>query len=354
MHNIVEHDFSSDVSNLGDDGLVELSVLDYAVIDEGKSAEEALQDTVKLAKLADKLNFKRFWLTEHHDVPAFACSSPELMMMHLLSETKRIKLGSGGVMLPHYSPYKIAENFRLLEGLFPNRTDLGIGSNLGTAIVKRALNEGKTDFLDYEQSIKDIRHYITNQDESQRYKGLIAQPHLSHHSDMWLLCTSAESAQIAAEQGIGLTLGTFLLPNQAQIDSAKESVDTYRKAFNRTSLNLSPTVMITTFVIVTDTEQEAEDLLQSLDVWLLGKKQFAEFSRFPSIETAKSYKLSERDQHLIEQHRARVIAGTKEQVKLKIDRLVEDFQANEVLLVPLHPGIKQRCRTLELLSEIYL
>lgn len=126
--------------------MVQFNVLDYAVIDEGKSAEEALQDTVRLAQLADKLGFKRFWLTEHHNVPAFACSSPELLMMQILNKTKNISLGSGGVMLPHYSPYKVAENFRMLEALHPGRVDLGIGNNAGTAQVKSAMNETKSHF----------------------------------------------------------------------------------------------------------------------------------------------------------------------------------------------------------------
>lgn len=126
--------------------MVQFNVLDYAVIDEGKSAEEALQDTVHLAQLADKLGYKRFWLTEHHNVPAFACSSPELLMMQILNKTQNIALGSGGVMLPHYSPYKVAENFRMLAALHPERVDLGIGNNAGTAQVKAAMNETKSHF----------------------------------------------------------------------------------------------------------------------------------------------------------------------------------------------------------------
>ena len=109
--------------------MVKLSVLDYALIDEGKDAQKALQDSVTLAKLADRLGFKRIWFTEHHNVPAFACSSPELMMMHVLSQTSQIRVGSGGVMLPHYRPYKIAEHFRMMAALYPNRIDLGIGNN---------------------------------------------------------------------------------------------------------------------------------------------------------------------------------------------------------------------------------
>src|SRR5699024_12614878 len=130
---------------------VQFNLLEYGVNYEGKSAQEALQDTVRLARLADILGYKRFWLTEHHNVPAFACSSPELLMMQILNKTKNISLGSGGVMLPHYSPYKVAENFRMLAALHPERVDLGIGNNAGTAHVKAAMTETKLPFLDYGQ-----------------------------------------------------------------------------------------------------------------------------------------------------------------------------------------------------------
>lgn len=333
---------------------MDFNILDYAMIDEGKDATQALHDTTRLAKRADELGYKRFWLTEHHDVPAFASGSPELLMMHLLGETKRIKLGSGGVMLPHYSPFKVAENFKMLEALHPGRVDLGIGNNPGTAVVKRAMDEDKRDYLDYAQSIEDIRHYLTQAPEAQRVGQVISQPQPSRHPDMWLLSASQRSAKLAATQGMGYTLGTFLLPNQDKIDAAKASVETYREHFQTTALNMSPTVMLTTFVIVTDTEEEAQDLLHALDVWLLGKQQFAEFDRFPSIETARQYKLSDRDKRVIAQHRSRILAGTIAQVKPRLDAMIQEFKADEVLVVPLLPGIDQRCRTIERIAQAYL
>ncbi|PTE74606.1 LLM class flavin-dependent oxidoreductase [Staphylococcus devriesei] len=333
---------------------MKLSILDYALIDEGKNAEQALQDTTRLAKLADQLGYHRFWLTEHHDVPAFAGSSPELLMLHLLNHTESIKLGSGGVMLPHYSPFKVAEQFKMLEALHPNRVDLGIGNNPGTTVVKRAMDENKSAYLDYAQSIEDLRHYLTSPSDEQRVGKVIVQPQLSRHPEMWLLSTSQRSAKLAAMQGMGYTLGTFLLPSEDKIEAAKNSLATYRDHFQKTALNMAPKVMLTTFVIVTDDEGEAQQLLHALDVWLLGKRQFAEFERFPSIETAQHYKLSERDERVIAQHRARILAGTLEQVKPRLDAMIQEFEADEVLVVPLLPGIEQRCRTIELLAHAYL
>ncbi|MDW8569540.1 LLM class flavin-dependent oxidoreductase [Staphylococcus shinii] len=334
--------------------MVKLNILDYAVIDEGQTAEGALQDTVKLAQLADELDYKRFWITEHHNVPAFACASPELMMMQLLAKTQRIRLGSGGVMLPHYSPFKVAENFRLLEAFYPMRVDLGIGNNPGTSSVKKALNETKSYFLDYEQSILDIRDYLTENNTEQRLDNVLAQPSITTVPQMWLLSTSVDSAKMAGEVGMGYTLGTFLLPNATAIENAKASVQAYRASFKPTKLNMNPIVMTTVFTVVADDEEYASLLAQALDVWLLGKKQFAEFNQMPSIATAQDYQKSERDKQLIAQNRARMVVGTKATVQSQLEQIIETFDADELMIVPLIPGFENRSRTIELIAEMNL
>lgn len=334
--------------------VVQLNILDYAVIDEGQTAEGALQDTVKLAQLAEDLNYKRFWITEHHNVPAFACASPELLMMQLLAKTQHIRLGSGGVMLPHYSPFKVAENFRLLEAFYPSRVDLGIGNNPGTSSVKKALNETKSYFLDYKQSILDVRDYLTENNTEQRLANVVAQPSIMTVPQMWLLSTSVDSAKMAGEVGMGYTLGTFLLPNATAIQNAKESVQAYRTSFKPTKLNMTPTVMTTVFTVVADDESHASLLAQALDVWLLGKKQFAEFDRMPSIATAQDYQKSERDKQLIAQNRARMVVGTKATVQSQLEQIIETFEADELMIVPLIPGFENRSRTIELIAEMNL
>ncbi|OEK84439.1 luciferase [Staphylococcus shinii] len=334
--------------------MVKLNILDYAVIDEGQTAEGALQDTVKLAQLADELGYKRFWITEHHNVPAFACASPELMMMQLLAKTQCIRLGSGGVMLPHYSPFKVAENFRLLEAFYPMRVDLGIGNNPGTSSVKKALNETKSYFLDYKQSILDIRDYLTENNIEQRLDNVLAQPSITTVPQMWLLSTSVDSAKMAGEVGMEYTLGTFLLPNATAIQNAKASVQAYRASFKPTKLNMNPIVMTTVFTVVADNEEYASLLAQALDVWLLGKKQFAEFNRMPSIATAQDYQKSERDKQLIAQNRARMVVGTKATVQSQLEQIIETFDADELMIVPLIPGFENRSRTIELIAEMNL
>ncbi|HCV4758636.1 TPA: LLM class flavin-dependent oxidoreductase [Staphylococcus aureus] len=333
--------------------MVKLSVLDYALIDEGKDAQKALQDSVTLAKLADRLGFKRIWFTEHHNVPAFACSSPELMMMHVLSQTSQIRVGSGGVMLPHYRPYKIAEHFRMMAALYPNRIDLGIGNNPGTTMVKQALDGIDPTYDSYDESISLLRDYLTIKDKPSAHT-LGVQPHIGHFPEMWLLSSSPSSAKIAAEQGIGLSVGTFLLPDINAIHAAKDNIDIYKKHFQVSTIKMDAKVMASVFVIVADNEAEVAALQHALDVWLLGKLQFAEFEHFPSVDTAQKYKLNDRDKEMIQAHQARIIAGTQEQVKAQLDDFIATFEVDEVLVASLIPGIEQRCKTLKLLAEIYL
>ncbi|HDJ5979304.1 TPA: LLM class flavin-dependent oxidoreductase [Staphylococcus aureus] len=358
--------------------MVKLSVLDYALIDEGKDAQKALQDSVTLAKLADRLGFKRIWFTEHHNVPAFACSSPELLMMHTLAQTNHIRVGSGGVMLPHYRPYKIAEHFRMMAALYPNRIDLGIGNNPGTTMVKQALDGINPTYDSYDESISLLRDYLTIKDKPSAHT-LGVQPHIDHFPEMWLLSSSATSAKIAAELGIGLSVGTFLLPDINAIHAAKDNIDIYKKHFQASTIKMDAKVMASVFVIVADNEAEVASTIKmdakvmasvfvivadneaevaalqhALDVWLLGKLQFAEFEHFPSVDTAQKYKLNDRDKEMIQAHQARIIAGTQEQVRAQLDDFIATFEVDEVLVAPLIPGIEQRCKTLKLLAEIYL
>ncbi len=171
---------------------------------------------------------------------------------------------------------------------------------------------------------------------------------------MWLLSSSETSAKIAAELGIGLSVGTFLLPDINAIHAAKDNIDIYKKYFQASTIKMDAKVMASVFVIVADNEAEVAALQHALDVWLLGKLQFAEFEHFPSVDTAQKYKLNDRDKEMIQAHQARIIAGTQEQVKAQLDDFIATFEVDEVLVAPLIPGIEQRCKTLKLLAEIYL
>lgn len=333
--------------------LVKLGILDYAQIDEGSHAEQALQETVKLAQLADSLGYNRFWVAEHHNVPAFASSSPELMIMQLANATKRIRLGSGGVMIPHYSPLKVAENFRIIEAYHPGRIDLGIGNNPGTPIVNRAMNEHKAGKLDYEQSLTDLTYYLNDQvDEHHRFHGMSANPVISTVPEMWLLSMSIRSAQMAAKLGIGYTYGYFLA-GADKLHIGVKAVESYRNEFQPSPFMPEPRVIIASFAVVAETNEEAEAYAEALDLWLLGKNNFSDLKAFPSVQTARTYSYTDAEKKRIQTNRTKMVVGDVERVTDQIKKLTTTINADEVLLVPLMPGFKSRKRAIELLADAF-
>ena len=330
-------------------------ILDYAQMDEGESPEQALQHTVELVQLAESVGFKRFWVAEHHDVPAFASSSPELLMMRLLDATSRIRIGSGGVIIPHYSPYKVAENFRMLEGFHPNRVDLGIGNTVGTPIVNQILNETKEKKLPYEQSIQDMKAYLNDDiDETHRFYGITANPAVATAPELVLLSTSVRSADMAAKLGIGYTFGYFLLANKNKYHVGKKVAETYRESFQPSKVMDRPNLSLALFVVIADTNEEANAYAQALDIWLLGKEHFKEFHQFPSVETARNYAYTEKDRTTIKKNRNRMVVGDSVEVKKQVEELIEYFTADEVLFVPLLPNIAARKKAVQLLADTFI
>ena len=334
--------------------MVKLGILDYAQIDEGSSAQKALQNTIKLAQLAEVLGYVRFWMAEHHNVPAFASSSPELIMMRLADATKRIRIGSGGVMIPHYSPYKVAENFRILEAFHPGRIDLGIGNTVGTPVVNQTLNENKKSKLNYEQSIVDLTKYVSDQvDENHRFSGIIANPVIATVPQVWVLSTSIRNAKMAAKLGIGYTFGLFPLAGIDKLKIGIQAAETYRNEFKPSSFMLEPKVSIAPFVVVAETNEQAEEYAEALDLWLLGTDNFGELKEFPSVETARQYSYTEEEKEIIQANRIRMVVGDIESVTEQLNELIIQFKADEVLLVPLMPGLDARKKAIELLAGAF-
>ncbi len=334
--------------------IVKLGILDYAQIDEGSHAIEALNNTIELAQLAEKLGYTRFWVAEHHDVPAFASSSPEMLMMRLADATSKIRIGSGGVMLPHYSPYKVAENFRMLEAFHPNRIDLGVGNTVGTPLVNQTLNEKKEQKLNYGQAIEDLTLYLTDQiDSTHRFAGITANPVIPTTPHMSVLSTSVRRAQMAADLGIGYTLGIFPLLNERMFEIGIHATKTYREAFKPSQFLSEPIVSISPFVVIAETNEAAEAYAEALDYWLLALDNFSYYKAFPSVETARAHYYTEKERESIQANRKRMIVGDKKSVRNQLDLLINTFGADEILCIPLMPGFNTRKQAIKLLAEAF-
>lgn len=328
--------------------MISLSVLDYSPIDEESNAHEALWQTTELAKCAESLGYKRFWVSEHHFVDSVANSSPELLMMHLASSTKEIRIGSGGVMLPHYSSYKVAENFRMMEALHPNRIDIGIGRSPSYRIVNQALNDGKSKKQSYDQQVVDLKKYFTdNTVDEHRFQSLIATPRIPTKPEMWMLGTGEKGAEVAATLGTGYVFAHFAKPGTKGIHTVKG----YRSKFTPSAFLQRPTTIISLFAIVEETEEKAEDLAKAFDLWLLFVESNNQPPYYPSIQTAKSRGFSSIEEHKVRQNRKRMIVGTPKQVKEVIEKIAEAFETDEIMIIPNVSGVENRKKVISLLAK---
>ncbi|WP_340393577.1 LLM class flavin-dependent oxidoreductase [Paenibacillus sp. FSL E2-0177] len=331
--------------------MISINILDYSPVDENYDAQEALIQTTELAKRADQLGYKRFWVSEHHQMQSLAGSTPELLMMHLAASTNHIRIGSGGVMLPHYSSYKVAENFRMLEALYPNRIDLGIGRAPGAnRLVTHALNEEKTRPLSYEQQVMDLKSFLTNDfPEEHRFKDLFTTPDISTTPEMWVLGGGGGSAKIAADNGAAYTFAHFINPYGEGI----RAINHYRENFKPSKLFKEPHVMIAVFAVIAETNEEAEELAKAFDLWLLKAESAQIPNSYPSIETAKIYSYSSFEKETIHRNRSRVVVGDVNHVKEQIENLAKKYGVNEVTILPNISGANNRVKSIELLARAF-
>ena len=332
--------------------MIKLGVLDQVYVSEGRTASEALQESTRLIQAVEAMGYGRFWVSEHHGMHAIAFSSPEVLIAHLAAASSRIRVGSGGVMLPHYSAYKVAENFRLLEALHPGRIDLGLGrAPGGSPLSARALQENKyVDINQYPAQVLDLIGFLyESMPEGHPYERLLAAPHIPTAPEIWLLGSSGESAVIAAELGTAYAFAEFF-----GTPGGQEAVRYYLNHFHPNPiLGERPRTMIATLAICAETEEEADLLAKSSDLLFLGIRTGKELKFLPSVKTASEYPYSRMEQLYIQEMRQRRVIGTPDQVKEKLIRLAAEYQAEEILInSPIHDEEK-RIRSYELIAEAF-
>lgn len=331
--------------------LIKLSVLDQSLISAGETASNALKNTVRLASETDKLGYTRFWVSEHHFAKNLAGSSPEVMMSHLATVTNTIRIGSGGVMLPHYSAYKVAENFRVLEGLFPNRIDLGLGrAPGGTHLATRALQEYKNTYANrYPEQLDDLITYLYDlADKDFRFPSLFATPKIETAPEMWLLGSSGGSALLAAQRGTGYAFAQFI-----NGEGGADVVDHYRKHFQPSIVNDKPQTLLAIIVFCAESDELAEELAMIGDLALLLLEKGAPSQGLPTVEEAISYPYSDYDRDKIAVNRKRMIVGSPATVKKQIEHLCDLYQTEEVMIVSFMNEQEQKINNYRLLADAF-
>lgn len=330
---------------------MKLGILDQSHVSEGRTAADALAETTRLAQEADKLGYSRYWLSEHHAMPALAHSSPEVLIAHLAAATSRIRVGSGGIMLPHYSAYKVAENFKLLEALHPGRIDLGLGrAPGGMPLATRALQEDKYVQIDkYPQQVTDLTGYLHDSLPSiHPFARLKASPHTPTAPEVWLLGSSNESAVIAAQQGAAYGFAQFF-----GVPGGEKAMKYYQEHFQPSVLNDAPKSLVAVLAICAETEEEANLLSTSTDLFFLRLESGMELLHLPSVQSALDYPYTEYDLERIRFGRHRRIVGSPEQVKAKLLEMGSLYNADEILIVsPIH-HFEARIRSYELIAEAF-
>lgn len=338
--------------------MVTLSVLDQSPIRKGGSAAEAFANTIDLAKQAERLGYSRYWLAEHHNTSSFAGSAPEVLIAAVAAATNHIRVGSGGVMLPHYSPLKVAECFRVLETLYPGRIDLGVGRAPGGDMrTTRALQPGPQayDVGVFPQQVELLRQFLEDAmglhgeeggfPADHPYVGLHATPRGPGMPALWMLGSGGDGAIIAAQLGLAYCFAHFI--NQ---DAGTQPLELYRRNFCPSRDNASPRGSIAVSVTVADTEEEAKRIASSRNLWVMHLLQNKAGS-FPPIEEALSYPYTDQDRVMLRAIEQRSITGSPEQVRAKLLALGETHGVDDFIILTITYDQKDRVRSYELLAE---
>lgn len=328
-----------------------LSILDQSPISEGRSAAEALAETLALAEAADRMGYRRYWCAEHHNTRCFASASPEILIGKIAERTAGIRVGSGGVLLSHYSPLKVAEQFRMLNALYPGRIDLGIGRAPGSdQLTQRILQygPGALGSEHFPTQVHALIGFLTETfDPDHPFAESHAVPATEGLPELWLLGSSDQSAAIAAHLGCAFSGAHFI-----NAEGGAEVMAEYRENFRASPRLSAPQGNVAVFVICADTAERARDLGMTRDLWRLKLSQGLH-DPIPTVERAKTYAYTDAERAEIDRNRHRHIVGTPEQVKARLDDIAAAYGVDELVVISITPEFKDRLRSYELLAEAF-
>lgn len=316
-----------------------LSVLDQSPIPEGLSAGDALRNSIDLARFTEGLGYTRYWVAEHHGTPALACTSPEALIGPIAAATSHLRVGSGGIMLPHYSPLKVAETFSMLSSLFPGRIDLGIGRAAGTSpkvalALQRDRRQAPPD--DFPEQLDELRNYLANRTPPFRFTS----------PALWLLGSSEDSARWAAQLGLPYAFADFINPWGDAIARR------YMEQFRASEYLEKPSVAVAAWAICAESDAEAQALSSSLRMMmtmLLRGRLIA----VPPVETAQRFLADEGVPPESLPVGRRIVAGSPQRVRAELERLAANYGAEELLVVNMLHDHAARRHSYALIAEAF-
>lgn len=314
---------------------IALSILDQSSVVTGRGPDDAIRETLALARMADQWGYHRYWLAEHHNSSAHAGSAPEILISAIAATTRRIRVGSAGVMLPHYAALKVAEQFRVLEAIAPGRIDLGLGRAPGSdGRTAYALNPNAGTAADqFPQQIRDLQGWLGDGlPVDHPFRAVTASPVVPTRPELWILGSSDYGAQVAAFFGLPYCYAYFITDGAG----SEQAMELYHQGYRPSAANPTPNGALAVFALTASTEAEAHRLFSSRGLARLWRDQ-GRFLPLPSPEEAEAYPYSTAERAHVQRLRDHALIGTPSQVRAKIEALAKAHGASEVaILSPCH------------------
>jgi luciferase family oxidoreductase group 1 len=331
--------------------MTELSVLDLSLVTSGTPPSKALRNSIDLAQHVDQLGYSRYWTAEHHNLASVASPAPDLLIGQVAAATTRIRVGSGGVMLPNHAPLVVAERFKMLEALFPGRIDLGLGRAPGTdpatAYALRARLDGRNGDEFLERLMELMLWETRNFPEGHPFNNVVAMPSDAPLPPVWLLGSSDYSADLSAQIGMG-----FAFAHHFASYDAVEALTHYRARFKPSPSRSTPWAILAVAVVCGATDEEAEYLAQSMDLNRL-RRDRGQYFPLPSPEEAMAYPYTEQDRIKLGRARKRLFVGSPATVLNKLQPLISACQADEVMITTSIYDHEKRKASYTLLAEAF-
>jgi len=306
------------------------SVLDQSTAAHGRPQDAAIGESLALARLCDDLGYHRYWVSEHHNSASIVGTAPEILMAAIAATTQRIRVGSAGVMLPHYSALKVAEQFRVLEAIAPGRIDLGVGRAPGSdRLTALALNPHANAAEEFPQQVQELRCWIegTPLPSDHPFRAISAQPRGATSPELWILGSSDYGAQLAAHFGLPYAFAYFFSDGRG----VEEALALYRRNYRPSPRHPEPVATICVWALAADTEVDARRLLTTRECWRVG---FELGRRDPLVspEEAAAYPYTDADRARIAELRSKAFAGTAGQVAADLLALARRLALDEIVI----------------------
>jgi luciferase family oxidoreductase group 1 len=330
--------------------MIRLSVLDQSTVVTGRSPDTSIRESIRLAQHCEALGYSRYWCAEHHNSDSQAGTAPEILISAIAATTSRIRVGSAGVMLPHYSALKVAEQFRVLDAIAPGRIDLGLGRAPGSdGRTAYALNpQAATAADNFPAAVRDLLHWLAGEKlvEGHPFRDIRAQPAGPTMPEVWILGSSDYGAQVAAYFGLPFCFAHFISDGSG----AGQALDLYREGYRPSVAHPTPHPAICVWGMAAETAEEAARLFTSRELWRL-RRDRGEFSALPSPEEAAARAYTDGERARIERLRARAFYGTPEVVGAKLRALAAEHGVEEIAILTTLHDPEARRRSYALLAK---